>query len=849
MSPSNLVRALAAISLLAACSGPAPEPDAGVDAGPLIPSSIAHCTYEDIPPTAGAGGTVASGALMAGVAEAMLDAPLGASLGAYTGRAEAFGRGGFLDDEYERHTYLAGTFAPSLGVETIPRIGALALSAGGETVIILKVDLALAYQGFVYDVEERLGPEYSGKILMATSHSHSSYGNYSGHSAMQVGFSRFHPTVYNAFVDQFVATVEAAVADLRPAQIGFAYDGEFDLDDRVNRDRRGENDDLAGGPEDDHHLYVIRVDDAAGVPIALLPVFGMHGTLGGEDNAVISVDAPGGVERILREEFDTPVMVAHLQGAGGDVSPAGSSVIDCAGAAVCADFGRAETIGHYARDAILAAWTVAGESMVSEVEIEMLTRTVALGPDWETFTIRDGALEYAPFDLSRFADGEVYDADGNIISPIDEFNAPNGAALCSANNGDIPAFALPMARIRGTEGLGDYPYYGCNRIEGVANVFEVIFDIDFEETPLCETTRTVVSALRIGDWMVGTLPGEPVTLLVDHLRELSPMPPERTIIVGYAQDHGGYLLRPEDWLRGGYEPTIGFWGPLEGEYVAEQVAALMPLATTAEREDGNELGVQHPAVPAVVDEFEFDVSALEVGSVPAELPPLIVTRLLRVPPSVQPAATVQRLGSVFFTFVGDDPMRGTPRVFLQQEVAGVFEDMARRSGRLVRDGDFVMTWTPDPIRRVAGTPRTHYYTVEFQAAAPLGMPGLGAVGDRLGLPEGRYRFRIEGPGYELASDPFTVEPASLVVTSAVAGADLTVTVGVEAPEGYRLIDFEARSNGLVPLRTQPITVVVDSMPAVVIDTDAAGVLTIPGAAGAASVTIADVHLNTATFAP
>lgn len=826
--------------------------DAGTpDAGPVEPVSIDHCTFEEVPATAGAGGTVESGALEAGVAEAFLDVPLGASLAAYTGRSEGFGRQGFLPDPDERRTQLAGSFAPSVGIETVPRIKGLALRAGGETVVLLKIDLASSYQGFVHDVEAALGPELSGKVIVASSHSHSSFGNYSGHSALAVGFGSFRSSVYDPIVEQLTAVARAALDDLRPARIGFAHDPEFDPEDLVNRDRRGENDDLAGGRLDDHHLYVIRVDSDAGEPMALLPVFGIHGTIHGGDNAIVSTDSTGGVERVLEETFDSSVVVMHLQGAAGDVSPAGTAATDCDGYEVCADFARDETIGIYALDAIRAAWEAAGEAMRDELAIEMLTRTIPLGPNWETFTIRDGALEYAPWDGRTPADGIVYDEAGNLVSPIDEFNAPYGGALCGS--ADVGGIRLPQSKLPGTDELRDYSYFFCNRLEAIDEIIEVTVDVEFEEPPLCDTTQTTLTALRLGDWMLGTLPGEPVTLLRDHLHTLSPMPEERTIIVGYAQDHGGYLLRPEDWLAGGYEPSITFWGPLEGEYVAEQSAALMAAAATDEREDGNAEGLARVATPTVEDGIELDTTSAEVGSVPDTLPAYVLTRLLQEVPQAQPAATVPRLGTVFFTWIGDDPMRGTPRVTLQREVetgpdAAEWQDVVRRSGRPVQDGDFIVTWTPDPILREAGTERTHYYTVEFQAAAPMGMPGLTALADRTGLPLGRYRFRVEGPGYELVSDAFEVVPAELSVTSAASGGDLEVTVGFEAPTGFRLLDLEARSNRFVPLRDATVTVSVDGAEET-LETGADGTLTIAGGASASAITITDEFGNTATLSP
>ena len=94
----------------------------------------------------------------------------------------------------------------------------------------------------------------------------------------------------------------------------------------------------------------------------------------------------------------------------------------------------------------------------------------------------------------------------------------------------------------------------------------------------------------------------------------------KTILLGYAQGHVGYLLRPEDWLKGGYEPSVTFWGPLEGEHIADQVLALMPLALTPMREDASTASASRVAVPAMTNGFEFDDPAQGAGTVPATIP-------------------------------------------------------------------------------------------------------------------------------------------------------------------------------------------------------------------------------------
>src|SRR3954470_6285875 len=207
----------------------------------------------------------------------------------------------------------------------------------------------------------------------------------------------------------------------------------------------------------------------------------------------------------------------------------------------------------------MAAYTSAGAAMKSSLELEMVSRSIETGPYPETFTIRDGALAYAPFDLNRLPDGVVYESgtSGPLASPIDEYNAPVGAALCEK---DQPMF--PSAAIPGTEGV--LPYGSCLLLAPAAEVLGPIFKVDFgvdETHPVCETTRTTISALRLGDYLIGTMPGELSVLLKDRVRQLSPVP-DHTIVLGYAQGHVGYMLRPEDWVLGGYEPSVTFGGPL-----------------------------------------------------------------------------------------------------------------------------------------------------------------------------------------------------------------------------------------------------------------------------------------------
>ncbi len=779
---------------LAGCGDDAPPATTGV--------STELCTYEPVPATALSGGTVAAGAVQAGAAERVLDIPVGTALGGYTSRAGFLGKAGIVD---ARKLKISGSFNPSIGITAAPRVKAVALTAGDETVIILKFDAIFVYEGMVFDLEQRLGPEYAGKVIISASHSHSAWAQFTGHGPLKLGAGQLRQLVYDRFLGSFEAAARDALAARRSAKIGFFYDGNFDPTDQINRDRRGGNNMLPGGDRKDNQFFMIRIDGTDNVPIAALPVFGVHGTLNDDDNPLASTDATGAVERVLQERFSSQVVVMHLQGAGGDNSPAGHGGVDCSvkpgrSGDPCFTWANEEGHGRGASDTMYAAWQAAGANMRDTIEMEMLTRSVETGPFPETFSLRDNSLVYAPFDIERMPDQIIYDG-AAIASPVDEFNAPVGAALCETENAMFPAAAIP-----GTE--GSLPYGSCLRMDVAGEILGEVFSIDFkvdETHPVCEMTRTTLSALRLGDYLFATMPGELTVILADYIRARSPVGADKTILLGYAQGHVGYLLSPEDWLLGGYESSVTFWGPLEGEYLANRLADLMPLAITPMREDGASGGANKVATATMTDDFEIDNPAMMAGTVPATVPPMVWARV-GTPMQAQPAAQVERVsGIATFVWIGDDPSVKTPRVALQFETStNVFSTVARASGRAVEDGEIVLAYTPQPLQRSG--PQTHYWVAEWQALPWIGSTSNNGLDDRGGLPLGNYRFHVEGSGWTLDSAPFAVVAGGLSATASRVASNIHTLVRWHAPKGWRLMDMSLQSNQPIPVRSQNVKI-------------------------------------------
>ncbi|MDQ3340545.1 MAG: hypothetical protein M4D80_35755, partial [Myxococcota bacterium] len=703
---------LAVILLAFACGGDDGPSDNGV--------TTERCNYVPLAPTSGAGGTVSAGALTAGAGERVLHIPVGTALGGYTGRAGFLSSAGSVD---ARKVAQSGTFNPSIGVTNAPRAKALVLTAGGETVVILKGDMIFAYEGMLYDIEERLGPAFAGKVILATSHSHSAWAQFTGHAPLKLGSGELRDRVYNRFLEAFEGAARDALAARVPAKLGIFSTRAFDPMDRINRDRRPENDDMPGGKRGDDHLVMLRVDAMSGAPIAMVPIFGEHPTINDQDNPFATADATGALEQVLQETFDSKVVVMHLQSAGADSSAIGHGGVDCnnkpgKASDPCFVWAAEEGHGRAALAELQAAYMMAGNAMKDSLELEMVTRSIETGPRAETFAIRGGALAYAPFDPKRERpDGIVFEG-GALKSPIDEFNAQVGAGLCETESPMFPAAAIP-----GSEGIK--PYGSCLKLDLAGEILGPIFKIDFgvdATHPVCESTRTTISALRIDDYVFGTLPGEVSILIADLVREKSPAGADKTVVIGYSQGHVGYMLRPEDWVLGGYEPSVTFWGPLEGEYIVEKLLALMPLVQTPTRENAVDGGTTRVATARMTDNLQIDDPAPMAGMIPTTIPDVTWART-GTPTQAQPAAQIPRVSGVAtFTWIGDDPQTQTPKVTLEYEMvpgSGVYLPVVRRSGRRVEDTEIVLAYTPSPLQRSG--PQTHMWVAEWQAVPWVGI--------------------------------------------------------------------------------------------------------------------------------
>jgi neutral ceramidase len=752
---------------------------------------------------------VVAGSPVAGVAEADLRLPLGTPMGGYSNRCGYLGGNSKQDN---RDSAFSVGFVESTGLQTRPRLKGIWLENGDDNLLMLKADLIYSFDGAVSALTERLeaatGQDLDGRIVLATNHSHASYGPFSDAIHFYLGGDRFNEEIFQSLVTQLEAVALDAYASREPVRIGNGWAKDWDPEDAVYRDRRGENNELViwedaePGYGKDPYLHMLRIDTLDGEPLGMAFTFGMHGTSLEGASSMLSTDAPGHVEWAVQEAAGPGVMVMHLQGAGGDVSPAGRGE----------DYARLESVGEAAIAPILDLWD---RTPTSAEPIAMETASRHHDQGLESIVVtRNGTVDwrYNPYKEGYLADDVIYGPQGEILSPLDEFNAPNGAAFCGADVPLIPA---------GNIGSEIYPYSACMDVELVSYILKGIFDLEDIPLPLLSSQKAGSTVSRIGplttlmpsgeiqnqDLVAGFFPGEPTGMFVEQWRRRvqAELGDEMALLVGYAQDHEGYLLLPEDWLLGGYEPNINIWGPLQAEYLLEQTLEMASAVLNSPvREPADPTGHFAPTdygfTPLLAEQPDTTPGA---GTPFTQAPEYFWTPLDLPLDLSEPTALTRVQGVVQIAWEGGDPAVDQPRIVLERQEAGVWSEVLSPSGRPVTESspEILLAHTPEPLYP-SHAEQTHRYWASWQA--------VGSVGERKALPLGIYRLAVSGKryvggaqnwpwpteDYAFQSAAFELLPAWIQITAQQGGFVLSI----DAPsDGWRLVDIDGDARGENPV--------------------------------------------------
>lgn len=582
---------------------------------PLIVALAVGCKTETADPAP----PIVPGAPQVGAAEGTLDLPIGTPMGGYSARDTYLGSLSYTDRRQTPYNY---DFMPSCGVHTRPGLKVIWITNGDQDLVMTESDTIYSFDGLVSSVtaelERRTGKDLHGRVTHSTNHSHASYGPFSDQVHFFLGGDRFNEEIFERFTAQLVDLAMQAYDSRQPASIGTGWLADWDPNDEVSHDRRGENDDLVmyddlppGGYGKDPFLNMIRFDAADGTPIAVTYAIPIHGTATDDSAPMLSAEAGGGVTTGLEEAFDRPVVVMELQTAAGDASPGG----------VDDGYARIESLSELARPKMMELYN---QILTSDAPISLETVSRHIWQDHDMIHVtRNGAVDwsYGPSGSEAISDGVVW-ASPNVPGTFDEFNAPLGAVFCGSDAPLIPGGGVYNL----TPDL--QPYSGCVRVDAILPVITAIFDLSAEEQslPMRESLKAGTLATRFGpiptlrpdgtqgndSFLAAYFPGEPTSMYVEHFRRRvrGEVGDEWPLLVGYSQDHQGYYLPPEDWLKGGYEPNINMWGPLEAEHVMEGVLAYIAslLGTTDVAEVADPDGYYAPT--------EYQTRALPTEFVP-----------------------------------------------------------------------------------------------------------------------------------------------------------------------------------------------------------------------------------------
>lgn len=823
---------LAALFTAFACS----EPSSPVknNPPPAEPSrDPPFCSFER-PPSHAEKPAPAPAVIRAAYAERVLDMPIGAPLGGYGDRLTLLGQATPADARPKRFTK---GFVPSVGMHDAPKAHVTALEVGGERLALVGLDVPLLNENSLFELEaktEAIGP-MRGRIILSASHSHAAWAGWQPSLVLMPGIDRPRSDLSDRLLNSVAQAIADAFSALEDAKIGFAVEKQFDPNDTVSSDRRGENDAVLGpdgntaGMNKDPIVWAMRIDRADGTPLSAIVNLPVHGTLGEGSNPLVSTDLPGAIGRSLSNKLGYPVM--HLQGAAGDITPKElQSRKNCPGAARCLDMPGIEIVAGRAAD--LAAPLVEGIQTSDKAAMEVVTRTFYSGREAVVKRPDGTELRYAPADVEP--DGILFDSMGKISNPIDEFNTATGAGLCGDR--DAGSFA-PLA------GAADV-YLSCLDVGRGQGFVLGLFDVPpVADMPLCDTIRTTATAVRIagtssGDWLLLTIPGEPTAPFASYLRGRSPAGADKTLLIGYAGDHVGYVLTAEDWLAGGYEPSTNIWGPLEGEIAMDGILEAAALAWTPQVEDPED-GSSRFLNWVFPDAKPLEITITADHGQPAPNVnvwwPDTVNNEAGVPAAMVPRA----VGTARFAWFGGDPAVDMPDIFIEYEtMPDVFEPLVDSRGKPAgsRDGAVVLSYTPEPL--TADKPGHHIFAALWQ---PVPADPFGAAEPQkpYSLPLGRYRFHVKGRAmaaqgavdYELTSIPFEVTEAPLSLDSSAkrAGNSIELQASLGQAPGMRALQ-DGPSDVDIPLPgpwTLEITFADATVKSLMVMPDSNGLISIP----------------------
>ncbi len=632
--------------------------------------------------------------LQVGIGEVFLDFPVGVSLAGFGARVGP-------------HTPYRKTLGGSERVWDKPRVKAFVLDNGRKRIAIVRTATGWSTDYLVtraaWDIYQATGENWINRIITSATHTHSYPGRFSfwipDRSMGVLGHGDYSQEMLFRHADAIAKAVMAAEEDLKPAKLAWTYIENMDPDRKVHQYRRGEYQ-----TEMDDSMVTIRIDDMDGNPRALLFNFGLHGTH--SNDTAVTGDAPGAVELIaelkLQDLTGLPVVTGFLSGDSGDISPAGDgNGLD--------DWRKIQQVGLNAWPIIKAQYDAMEGKTTSDVDLDIASIRAPINRQ---------VLGYGP--------GEFIDEDGAEYA--------FGAFQCVVTGDDDPSTKYSDGA------LGCI--FSAQMLSGGVPV-----------SPFCKVR---ISLLRIGDLGFTTVAGEPLSKFGRDLhQELLDAGFTGGHVLGYSQDHHLYVMHADNWLQGGYEPSMGIWGWAEGDY-------FFSVTTKAIERFGQEGGFvqDNGMVPSWYPWHDDTVP-------PTRTDPADAGAIIQDVPD-----TVERSTMVRFFWTGGHPGVDLPSFSLEKNNGGQWEPVLNAAGVAYNDILYSsMTWYRGDYDS------DHTWELEWE--------------EGMDFPAGEYRIRIDGhffdgsgvQQYSTTSSAFDFVPSTRLVITDVSMSGNQISGAVLYPSG------------------------------------------------------------------
>ena len=375
-------------------------------------------------------------------------------------------------------------------------------------VAIVSCDLLGMHREVTARVRERAAAQAIAPegVVVAATHDHA------GPHGLRGGmFSRLNEDLASALVEKVSGAVAEAVAALRPATLSVrkAYV------DSVSMNRRD--------PEwpVDPILRLALLEGADG-PIASILNFACHATVLSGANMMLSGEFPGAASRLLLEQTGAPCV--YLNGACGNVNPVW----------VKQDFDSVERVGQ----------VIGGQAL------RMIGEMRTLGPGQRAHNIRWDEFLEKPVP-GRIVEPRLHAVRQEIELPLRAFGTDEDYA---AQSRDLEEKAAAL------------PEHSPERREVMAQISRVQTErwaAAWARQQGETSQRTEVQAISLGEGLaLLALPGEFFVETGETIRRAVAQPGISDLFLAcYANDYIGYVVPPEAYGQGGYEPGVTFCPP------------------------------------------------------------------------------------------------------------------------------------------------------------------------------------------------------------------------------------------------------------------------------------------------